>query len=133
MVLGVIDQLERVPSWRKSEKQVLGSNQNAAPAFARRDIRRPDLGKHVITAVGRRRAAVLLGPIRGQRINETEVSVGINISDNPPTLRQRSRGIARAGPRTFDENCFRWQFLGIGVTGKVAAALRGALNRAAQR
>src|SRR2546430_7679371 len=45
IILGVVDQLQRVPGRGEREKQVLCGNQNSAPACSLECFRRPDLDR----------------------------------------------------------------------------------------
>src|ERR1700694_5634346 len=71
--LVVIDQLQGVPGRRQREKEILGGDQNTSSTCPLECVRGPDLREYVVTAVRRRRAAVLLGPIGRECISETKI------------------------------------------------------------
>src|SRR6266568_3490389 len=60
-----IDQVQRVPSRGKREKQILSNNQDTALAFPLEFVRGPDLRENVVAGVRRRWTGVFFRPIRG--------------------------------------------------------------------
>src|SRR5262249_32417417 len=125
----IVDQLERVGGLRRREEHIFSGDQDGRASRSSERIRRPDLRQHIAASIRWRWAFVFLGPVLGQWVGDSKISIAVYIVDDASALGNRSYGIAGARPCTLHQDDPCRHFCGdLWVVGKVSAISRQLLR-----